>query len=139
MKITRGHKATFLIMAFAALALSFVLSCSSTPEKVELSESTIAEWNATVDKTIENPQRAAKVKDLGAQLIDVSEATEQDIEDLNRKFMALNENYNATQAEVQELIGEFQETRNARFAQYRDIIFAMRREVNADEWKRLMK
>ena len=64
---------------------------------------------------------------------------EQDIEDLNRKFMALNENYNATQAEVQELIGEFQETRNARFAQYRDIIFAMRREVNADEWKRLMK
>jgi hypothetical protein len=53
--------------------------------------------------------------------------------------MALNENYNATQAEMQELVGDFRETRNARFAQYRDIIFAMRSEVSADEWKHLIK
>lgn len=139
MKVTPVYKATFLIAALVALTLSFVVSCSSTPEKVEISEATVAEWNATVDKTIQDPQRAAKLKDLGRQLIDVSEATEQDIEVLNRQFMALNENYNATQADMQELVGDFQETRNARFAQYRDIIFAMRREVSADEWKHLMK
>lgn len=139
MKITQGYKATFLITALVALIFSFVVSCSSTPEKVEISEATVAEWNATVDKTIQDPQRAAKLKDLGQQLIDVSEATEQDIDVLNRQFMALNENYNATEADMQELVGDFQETRNARFAQYRDIIFAMRREVSADEWKHLMK
>jgi DNA anti-recombination protein RmuC len=121
------------------LAFWFVVSCSSTPAKVELSEETVAEWNAAVDKTIQDPQRAAKLKDLGKQLIDVSEATEQDIEALNRQMMALNEDYNATQAEMQELIGDFQETRNARFAQYRDIIFAMRSEVSADEWKHLIE
>lgn len=139
MKITPVYKATLLLAALVALTFSFVVSCSSTPEKVEISEATVAEWNATVDKTIQDPQRAAKLKDLGQQLIDVSEATEQDIEVLNRQFMALNENYNATQADMQELVGDFQETRNARFAQYRDIIFAMRREVSADEWKHLMK
>ena len=80
MKITPGYKATFLITALAALAFSLVVSCSSTPEKVELSESTIAEWNATVDKTISEPDRAARLKELGRQLIDVSESTEQDVE-----------------------------------------------------------
>jgi hypothetical protein len=139
MKVTPVYIATLLLAALVALTFSFVVSCSSTPEKVEISEATVAEWNATVDKTIQDPQRAAKLKDLGQQLIDVSEATEQDIEVLNRQFMALNENYNATQADMQELVGDFQETRNARFAQYRDIIFAMRREVSADEWKHLMK
>ena len=139
MKITPVYKATLLLAALVALTFSFVVSCSSTPEKVEISEATVAEWNATVDKTIQDPQRAAKLKDLGQQLIDVSEATEQDIEVLNRQFMALNENYNATEADMQELVGDFQETRNARFAQYRDIIFAMRREVSADEWKHLME
>lgn len=139
MKITPVYKATLLLAALVALTFSFVVSCSSTPEKVEISEATVAEWNATVDKTIQDPQRAAKLKDLGQQLIDVSEATEQDIDVLNRQFMALNENYNATEADMQELVGDFQETRNARFAQYRDIIFAMRREVSADEWKHLMK
>ncbi len=139
MKVTPVYIATLLLAALVALTFSFVVSCSSTPEKVEISEATVAEWNATVDKTIQDPQRAAKLKDLGQQLIDVSEATEQDIEVLNRQFMALNENYNATEADMQELVGDFQETRNARFAQYRDIIFAMRREVSADEWKHLMK
>ena len=139
MKISPVYKATLLLAALVALTFSFVVSCSSTPEKVEISEATVAEWNATVDKTIQDPQRAAKLKDLGQQLIDVSEATEKDIEVLNRQFMALNEDYNATEADMQELVGDFQETRNARFAQYRDIIFAMRREVSADEWKHLMK
>ena len=139
MKITPGYKATFLITALVALIFSFVVSCSSTPEKVEISESTVAEWNATVDKTISEPDRAARLKELGRQLIDVSESTEQDVEALSRQFMALNEDYNTTQAQMQELVGDFQETRNARFAQYRDIIFAMRSEVSADEWKHLMK
>lgn len=139
MKIAPSYKATLLLTAFAALAFSFAVSCSSTPEKVEISEATVADWNATVDKTIQDPQRAAKLKDLGQQLIDVSEATEQDIEALNRQFMALNEDYDTTQEEMLELVGDFQGTRNARFAQYRDIIFAMRREVSADEWKHLMK
>jgi DNA anti-recombination protein RmuC len=139
MKILSGYRAAILVTALVPLAFWFVVSCSSTPAKVELSEETVAEWNAAVDKTIQDPQRAAKLKDLGQQLIDVSEATEQDIEALNRRMMALNEDYNATQAEMQELIGDFQETRNARFAQYRDIIFAMRSEVSADEWKHLIK
>ena len=53
--------------------------------------------------------------------------------------MVLNENYDATQEELQQLIGELVKTRNAKYAEYRDIIFAMRSQVSADEWKALNK
>ena len=139
MKKPSGYTAAILATAVISLMFALVVSCSSTPGQVEISEVSIADWNATVDETIQDPQRAATLKDLGRQLIEVSEATEQDIAALNRQMIALNENYNATQAEMQELVGEFKKTRNARFVQYRDIIFAMREEVSADEWKHLIK
>ncbi len=37
------------------------------------------------------------------------------------------------------MINEFSEKRNPKFAEYRDIIFAMRSEVSPEEWKALTK
>jgi outer membrane murein-binding lipoprotein Lpp len=122
-----------------SLTFWFAASCSSTPKKGELTDETVAEWNATVDEIIEEPDRAARLKDLGSQLIDVSESIEQDVDALNREIMALNEDYDATEQELQELVGDFRNNRNIKFAQFRDIIFAMRSEVSEDEWKHLMK
>lgn len=139
MKILTRYRAAILAMAVIPLALWFVASCSSTPDKVEISDATVAEWNATVDKTISEPDRAARLKELGRQLIDVSESVEQDVEALNRELMALNENYDSTEQQLQELVGEFRDKRNVKFAEFRDIIFAMRSEVSEDEWKHLMK
>jgi uncharacterized coiled-coil DUF342 family protein len=122
-------------------ALPFVVavfvSCSSSPKKVELTEETTQEWNAQVEETIKEPERAAKLKQLGQQLIDVSTSIQQDVEVFNQQAMALHENYNATHEELQKLIDEFSQKRNPKFAQYRDIIFAMRKEVNTEEWKAL--
>jgi hypothetical protein len=113
------------------------VSCSSSPKKVELTEETTQEWNAQVEETIKEPERAAKLKQLGQQLIDVSTSIQQDVEVFNQQAMALHENYNATHEELQKLIDEFSQKRNPKFAQYRDIIFAMRKEVNTEEWKAL--
>jgi hypothetical protein len=49
----------------------------------------------------------------------------------------LNEKYDASNEELQQLVVEFSEKRNPKAAEYRDIIFAMRSEVSADEWKAL--
>lgn len=130
------YKVAFLT-ALVPVVIALVVSCSSAPEKVELTHETTQHWNAMVEKTIAEPERAAKLKQLGQQLIDVSGSIQQDIETLNQQAMALHENHDATHEELQQLIGRFSEKRDPKFADYRDIIFAMRSEVSAEEWKAL--
>ena len=50
---------------------------------------------------------------------------------------ALHERYDATHEELQVLVNDFSQERNPKYAKYRDIIFAMRSEVSADEWTAL--
>jgi len=138
MKLISKYKVAYLLLALMPLIFWVLTSCSSAPKKVELTSETVAQWNAAVEKTIKEPQRSARLKDLGQQLIDVSNSIAQDIEMYNQKLMTLNENYDATKAEFQQLVGDFVNERNPKFTQYRDILFAMRSEVSAEEWKVLM-
>jgi hypothetical protein len=122
------------LFALIPWALALFVSCSSTPKTVELTKETTQDWNAAVEQTIAEPERAAKLKLLGRQLIDVSRSIQQDVEAFNQHAMALNEKYDASHEELQQLIDEFSAQRNPKFAEYRDIIFAMRSEVSAEEW-----
>jgi len=135
MRLTSRY-AIALLLALPLVLFLFV-SCSSSPKKVELSVETVQEWNAAVEKTIKDPLRADALKQLGRQLIDVSRSIQQDVEAFNQQAMALNEKYDATHDELQQLIDEFSAQRNPKFAEYRDLIFAMRSEVSAEEWKAL--
>jgi hypothetical protein len=130
-------KHTIVFLIALPLVAALFISCSSSPKKVELTDETTQEWNATVDQTIKEPERAAKLKQLGQQLIDVSASIQQDVEIFNQQAMTLHENYDATHEELQKLVDEFSAKRNPKFAEYRDIIFAMRSEASADEWKAL--
>ena len=119
------------------LVFALFVSCSSSPKKVELTEETAQHWNAQVEEVIKDPERAVKLKQLGQQLIDVSGSIQQNIETFNLRAMALHENYDAKHEELQQLMDELAETQKPKYAEYRDIIFAMRKEVNAEEWKSL--
>ena len=136
MKQILGYKVAVMLV-LAPLVLWLAVSCSSAPDKIALTEETTEHWNATVEKNIAEPQRAAKLKQLGQQLIDVSSSIQQDVEVFNQQAMALHENYDATHEELQHLIDALSKKRNPKYAEYRDIIFAMRSEVSADEWKAL--
>ena len=125
-------KQTFTFFLALPLVVALFVSCSSSPNKVELTEETTEHWNAQVEETIKDPERSAKLKQLGQQLIDVSSAIQQDIETTNQQLIALNENYDATHEELQKILGDFSEKRNPKFDEYRDIIFAMRSEVSAE-------
>ena len=136
-KVSKCNIAFFVVLV--PLVLALIVSCSSTPKKNALTDETVADWNATVEKIIPEPQRAAKLKELGQQMIDVSNSIQQDVKALNQKVMLLNENYAATHEELQQMVDEFSEQRNPKFAEYRDIVFAMRSEVSPEEWKALTK
>lgn len=128
------------MLALVPLALMLFVSCSSAPKTgLFASDEAAQDWNATVEQTIKETQRSAKLKQLGQQLIDVSSSIQQDIADFNKKAMALNENYDATHEELQQLIDDLSVKRKPKYAEYRDLIFAMRSEVSADEWKALNK
>ena len=133
-KLSKNTVAFLVVLPFV---VAFFVSCSSSPKKVELTDETTQEWNAAVEKTLKEPERAAKLKQLGQQLIDVSASIQQDVQTFNQQAMALHENYDATHEELQKLVDEFSQNRNPKFVEYRDIIFAMRSEVSADEWKAL--
>lgn len=136
-KFSKYHIVFSVVLVPVVLAL--FVACSSSPKKHALTDETVAEWNATVDKTISEPQRAAKLKELGQQMIDMTYSIQQDVEAFNHKVMLLNEDYAATHEELQQMIDEFSEKRNPKFAEYRDIVFSMRSEVSPEEWKALTK
>jgi hypothetical protein len=119
------------------IILSLIVTCSSTSEKFSFSHSTTDEWNALVDKTIPEQDRAARVKKLGLQMIDLTNLMTDEYEKLDASLLKLNENYNTTREDAKKVLGDFLETRKTTFGQYRDVIFAIRSEVSAEEWKKL--
>jgi hypothetical protein len=122
------------------LAVGLLVSCASSPKTVPtISGETASQWNATVDKHIPDAKRAGKLKQFGRQLFELQDLLSRDIAGLNEKAVALNANYGSTREEARQLTADFFEKRNAALAQYRDVIFAMRREVSAEEWKALTR
>ena len=116
-----------------------VVSCSSNSAKLSPSQHTPDEWASVVDKTIPEQKRAAKVKQLGLQLIELADSATQHIEELSAKAALLNEDYGTPREELQKLFDEFVKTRKLALTKYRDIVFAMRSEVSAEEWSKLTK
>jgi hypothetical protein len=128
-----------LSMSAVAVGLIFLMSvsCSSTSEQFSFSHDTVDEWNTLVDKTIPEQERALKVKKLGTKMIELANELTLEYENLDSSFVKLNENYNTTREDVNKILGDFLETRKITFDNYRDVIFAMRSEVSAEEWKKL--
>ena len=128
-----------LSMSAVAVGLIFLMSvsCSSTSEQFSFSHDTVDEWNTLVDKTIPEQERALKVKKLGTKMIELANEMTLEYENLDASFVKLNENYNTTREDVNKILGDFLETRKITFDNYRDVVFAMRSEVSAEEWKKL--
>jgi len=126
-------------MSVVAVGLIFLMSvsCSSTSEQFSFSHDTVDEWNTLVDKTIPEQERALKVKKLGTKMIELANEMTLEYENLDASFVKLNENYNTTREDVNKILGDFLETRKITFDNYRDVVFAMRSEVSAEEWKKL--
>ena len=128
-------KGTWLIVM--ALGIWLAMSCATQKAPLMPNEGTLSQWDATVEKHIPDAKRAANLKRLGRQLADLADAITNDIDTLNEKAKALNEKYDATAEEARQLVVEYTKMRNPAFEQYRNIIFAMRGEVSAEEWKAL--
>jgi len=136
---TKRYRRAILLISIA-LAFGFLVSCAkAAPRMVPTIRETASQWNADVDKQIPDEQRVGRVKQLGLQLIELQDSLSGDIAVLNEQAVALNANYGSTREEARQLVAVFFDKRNTALAQYRDLVFAMRREVSAEEWKALIR
>ena len=133
MRKKRYFKAVLAI----SMAMGFALSCASSPTPLLPVDEAASQWDATVDKHIPDAKRADRLKQLGRQLGGLQESLSADIAGLNEKALTLNINYESTRDDMRQLVADFAEKRNTVLARYRDIIFSMRHEVSAEEWKTL--
>lgn len=125
-------------MVLLAVVIGFVLSCASSPPSLLPYDEAASQWDATVDKHIHDARRAGKLKQFGRQLNDLQTSLSFDINYLNESFTELNSNYASTEDDMWQLVSSFEPKRKAALAQYRDIIFAIRQEVSAKEWKAMI-
>jgi hypothetical protein len=114
-------------------------ACSSSSKRHSALSVTSADWDATVERSVPDPARAARVKQLGQELVALQNAMAADFAALNEQAVALNADYQATAEDATTLSHAYQAQRRIAFARYRDLVFAMRAEVSASEWKALTK
>lgn len=138
-----NNKKLLFEIAFITVSSLFIVgisnSCSSTPEKDNLAKESAMEWNELVDKTIRNKDAANKVKDLGVEMIILTEKMQEDIEKLSEKAVTLNKEYDTPDNARDLLLSQFTEIRKKNFEKYNDLIFDIRAEVTAEEWEKLIE
>ena len=130
-------RAVASLLAVAAL-FSFA-SCSSSKKGFSTTDETASQWDSTVEKNVRDPERAAKLKQLGHQIVDLQRSMAGEVEAFEGQAFALYANYEATAEQRRQLVDDWVEKRKPRWAQYRDIVLAMRREATAEEWRALTK
>lgn len=135
-----ANKVTMILFVPLISLLLLFSACTSTkPGPFVLEKGDVGQWEKRVVQVVAEPERAAKLKRLGRELIVVSEAIRHDIDELGAKIATLNKKFDANGDEFREILNEFRQKRNPKYEQYRDLLFAMRGEVDAQEWKELLQ
>ena len=122
--------------------LWFVASCASSTSSTQAlmpRDKAVSKWDAAVEKHIPDTQRADQLKPIGHRLIELTGAIQSDVDSLNTKLMGLNEKYDSTDEQLQQLLAAFSQKRNSAFTHYKEMLFSMRGIVSAEEWKHLTK
>jgi hypothetical protein len=123
----------------AALLACALAACSSSTTKFSTFGESTADWDAAVERSVPDPARAANLKRLGRELVALQQTMAADFAALDEQAVALNADYQATAEDASRLSHAYQARRRDAFARYRDLVFAMRAEVSASEWKALTK
>jgi hypothetical protein len=125
--------------ALVTLLAATLAACTSSSRKFSTFGEASSEWDAAVDRSIQEPARAARVKQLGRELVALQRDMAAELATLDEQAAALNARHDSTAEDAAKLGRAYQEQRRVSFARYRDLVFAIRGEVSAAEWKALMK
>ena len=124
---------SLLISGLACLAL---VGCAKPPPTVEQVHAHLTE---TINRVIKDPARAQQVSGLAGKLLDQQQSMAGDLTSTVDQFAALNTDYTASNDQYTALYSDYQSKRKAAQMKFKDDIFALRKEVSAEEWKEIIK
>jgi predicted component of type VI protein secretion system len=122
-------------LILALVCMTLVACGKSVPTSAEAH----ADLAAKVNKAIKDPARAQRVSERAGELLDQQQATATDLKSTIDRLAALNADYNATNDQYTALYNEYQSKRKAAQLNFKDGIFALRKDVSAEEWKEITK
>jgi hypothetical protein len=126
-------RVSLLIIGLAWLALA---GCAKPPPTFEEAH---ADLTAKITKAIKDPARAQRVSEAARQLLDQQQAMAADLKSTVDQFATLNADYNASNDQYMALYNDYQSKRKAAQMTFEHGIFALRKEVSAEEWKEITK
>ena len=125
---------SFPVTILVCLALA---GCSKAPPPTI--EQAHADWSAKVHAAISDPVRAERVSALARQIVDEQRSLAADLESTAERLAVLNADYEASNEEFMAAYGDYEARRKAALMRLRKRIFAIRKEVSAEEWKAIVK
>jgi hypothetical protein len=123
----------WLIVGLAWLALA---GCVKPPPTFEEAH---ADFTAKINKAIKDPARARRVSEVAEQLLDQQQAMAAELKSTVDQLATLNADYNASNDQYMAVYNDYQGRRKAAQMTFEHGIFALRKEVSAEEWKEITK
>ena len=124
---------SLLITALVCLAVTGCGKSAPTIEQVH------ADWVAKVNAAIKDPARAQRVGEQGGQLIDEEQSMVAALRAAADRLAVLNADHTATDQQFMAVYGDYENKRKAAQTLFKNGVFALRKEVSAEEWKEITK
>jgi hypothetical protein len=123
--------------ALPLLAAALLVTACSHPKPV--ADDSPSQWDTAVEKHVHDAARAARLKTLGHELIALQRSLAGENATFEQQVLALYTDYDATAEQQKRLVDDWVQRRTPALARYRDLLFAMRGEATAEEWKALAR
>jgi predicted component of type VI protein secretion system len=122
-----------LITALLCLVAAGCSTSAPTTEQVH------ADWVAKVNAAIKDPARAQRVAEQGGEFIDEEQSMVAALKAAADQLAELNTDYTATDTQFMAAYRDYESKRKAAQTRFTKGVFALRKEVSAEEWKEITK
>jgi hypothetical protein len=128
----QGLVPALLLAGLVCLALA---GCSRTPPSAA---EVRARWMEKTNQVITDPARAQQIAGMLGRLLDAQEAKAAALQSVGDRLAAFNADHYGTRAQAMAIYDEYEARQREMLVQFKADLLALRRQMSAAEWKRLV-
>jgi hypothetical protein len=130
-----SRKVIVLVLLLPGVVCLALAGCTRTPPSAA---EVRARWMDKTNQTITDPARARQIAEMVGRLLDAQEAKAAALQSASDRLAALNTDYHATSGQAMAIYDECEARQREMLTKFKDDVFALRRQLSADEWKKLV-
>jgi hypothetical protein len=128
----QGIVHALLLAGLACLALA---GCSRTPPSAA---EVRARWMEKTNQVITDPARARQIAGMVGRLLDAQEARTAALQSAGDRLAAFNADHRGTREQAMAIYDEYEARQREMLVKFKADLLALRGQMSADEWKRLV-